>query len=124
MDNKHLHVYWMQGTFRWALVVTRMSALNPKYYNNPYFIDIELSISPPTFNLLNKEQSFDFIKNKNFITTIYISYNRAEVLHIDKPNLEEYIFAMKIYKSIRHTLERNKEYEYSVVSYNSVPILR
>lgn len=52
MKHKHLHVYWIQGVFRWTLVVTYTPILEPTYYTNS------------TFSPLNKEQSFDFIKNK------------------------------------------------------------
>ena len=112
MKHKQLHVYWIQGVFRWTLVVTYTPILDPTFYTNSTFREMELTISPSTFSPLNKEQSFDFIKNKNSITTTYTSYTVKDFIQVDKPTVEEYIFAMKIFKSIIKEPKTNKQHQY------------
>lgn len=112
MKHKHLHVYWIKGVFRWTLVVTDTPILDPTFYTNSTFREMGLTISPFTFSPLNKEQSFDFIKNKNSITTTHICYAIKDFLQVDKPTVEEYIFAMKIFKSIVKEPKTNKQHQY------------
>lgn len=100
LRHKHqLYIYWQYDGWHWQLIAIPTPTPTVHKHFGHCFIHVEALVIPATDLTLTREQSFEFMKNKDYC--IEYDYNFSipnSTLCLVKPTISEYIFMKSILK--------------------------
>lgn len=100
LRHKHqLYIYWQYNGWSWQLIA--IPTPTPTVYKRfgHCSIHVEALVMPAATLILNREQSFEFMKNKDYwIRHDYNFFVPNSTLRLFKPTISEYIFMKSILK--------------------------
>ena len=100
LKHKHqLYIYWQNNGWQWELIA--IPTPTPTVYKRfgHCCIHVEALVTPAASLILNREQSFEFMKNNDY--WIEHDYNFSipnSTLCLFKPTISEYIFMKSLLK--------------------------
>ena len=101
LRHKHqLYIYWQYNGWSWQLIaIPTPTPTVYKQLSGCSFIRVKTLVRPAATLILNREQSFEFMKNKDYsIEHDYPLFVPNSTLCLFKPTISEYIFMKSILK--------------------------